>query len=154
MLISMNFARSINRESGLSILELMTVLFIVSLISASVVTNIKEINRPLTNAGFEITHFLRLVRSRGVSQTTYLKVAPVSTFKLASYSGESCDSATTALGDLTLTLPNDTSLVASDWSICFTPRGLSSASQIFQIRDEVSNIRSVQVALGGGVRIQ
>lgn len=138
----------------MSILELMTVLFIVSLISATVVTNIKDINRPLTNAGFEITHYLRLVRSRSVSQTSYLKVAPVSLFKLAAYSGDSCDAATTALSDLTLTLPNDTRLLSNSWSVCFTPRGLSSASEIFQIEDEGSNVRSIQVALGGGVQFQ
>ena len=143
-----------NNQGGMSIIELMTVLFIVSLVSATVVSNIKDINRPLTNAGFEITHYLRLVRSRAVSQTLYLKVAPVSRFKLVAYSGTSCTLATTLLSNLTLSLPNDTNLISTSWSICFTPRGLSSASQIFQISDEESHTRSMQVALGGGVQIQ
>ena len=143
-----------NDESGVTIFELLAVLFIISLISATVVSNIKEINRPLTNATFEVTHFLRLVRARAISQTQYIKVSPTSAFAIASTAGTSCALATSPISDLTLNLPKDTNLVSTSWSICFTPRGLTEASKTFQIRNEDSLTKTVEIALGGGVRIQ
>ena len=140
-------------ENGLSIFELLVVLFIISLMSATVVSNIKEINRPLTDASFEITHFLRLSRSRAISQTLYMKVSPLSLYKLVVASGSSCAAATTTVNDLSLTLPNDTSLTSTSWSVCFTPRGLVNETVSFDIIDEESHRKTVQIALGGGVQI-
>ncbi len=112
-----------------------------------------EINRPLTNTGFEITHYLRLARARAISQTQFIKIHPSSNFQLVSASGESCETASNSISNLTLNLSNDTSLISNSWEICFTPRGLSNTSYSFQIRDELSHTRDVQIALGGGVRV-
>jgi prepilin-type N-terminal cleavage/methylation domain-containing protein len=153
MQINKRITHSAN-TSGFSIFELLVVLIIFAILSASVMSNVKEINRPLTNASFELTHFLRLARSRAISQTTFIKVAPLSAFKLAAYTGESCATTTTAINNLTLDLPDNTNLIATDWSICFSPRGLTPTSTTFTISDENNSTRVVEIALGGGVRMQ
>ena len=139
---------------GFSVLELLVVLIIFGILSASVMSNVKEINRPLTNASFEVTHYLRLARSKAISQTTYIKVAPLSAFKLAAYSGSTCATSTTPISELVLILPDNTNLLATDWSICFSPRGLAPTSTTFTISDEHDATRVVEIALGGGVRMQ
>ncbi len=143
-----------SKQAGFSILELLAVLVIMGILSASAMSNLKEINRPLTNASFEITHFLRLARARGISQTSFIKVAPASAFKISTHSGDSCATATSAINDLSLNLPDNTNLLATDWEICFTPRGLAPNSTAFTIRDEHASTRTVEIALGGGVRMQ
>lgn len=143
-----------SKEQGFSVIELLTVLIIAGILSASVMSNIKVMNRPLTNASFEVAHFLRLARAKAISQTTYIKVAPLSAFKLVTYSGDSCANATTLINDLNLILPNNTSLPSTSWSICFSPRGLAPTASMFSIKDENNTTRTVEIALGGGVRMQ
>lgn len=144
-----------NRNNqGFSVFELLIVLAILGILSGNVIANLKEISRPLTNASFEVTHFLRLARSKAISQTAFVKVMPISIFKINAYVGDTCADATTPITDLFLDLPSDTRLLETEWSSCFTPRGLSSEATIFSLKDDHNLTKTVEIALGGGVRMQ
>lgn len=141
-------------QKGISIIELMVVMLIISISLASALSNLDEVNRPLTNATFEITHFLRLARSQSVSQTKYISVKPISSFTLYAYSGDSCETATEQISDLVLHLPHDSSLITPEWNVCFSPRGLVAQNISFNVSDEHGYTKTIEIALGGGVRVQ
>lgn len=60
----------------------------------------------------------------------------------------------TALDDLIVDLPNGASMSDTSWTACFTPRGLSESNVTFDLNDADGQSRTVEIALGGGVRIQ
>ncbi len=141
-------------EKAFSLVELMVVLLIFGIVSASAYSNLNEVDSPLTNASFEVPHFLRLARSRAISQTLFIRVAPSSNFRISTSSSDSCTGIMTSIPDLFLNMPNDTRINSTTWSVCFTPRGIVSAATNFTISDQDSRAKTVEVALGGGVRIQ
>ena len=137
------------QEKGFSFLELLVTLSISGILVATAVSNLKTLENPLADASFQSTQFLKLVRSRAISRTLTLKVAPSSSTKLVVTSGSSCAAATTAVSDLVLNLPTGATFSATNWSICFTPRGLSTSNTSFNLSESTSTkIRTEEVAIG------
>jgi prepilin-type N-terminal cleavage/methylation domain-containing protein len=141
-------------ERGFTLSEMIVTLGIIAILSATAVSNLKELDDPLADASFTVTHYLRLVRARGISQTIFVTVQPTSTTAISASSSDSCTSALTLIPELNVTLPRGASLSDTSWSACFTPRGLSENNVTFQINDTDGRSRTVEIALGGGVRIQ
>ena len=146
-----------NWDLGASLLELLTAVALFVILSEVVVSNIKQLHNPLADAGFEVSHFLRLARARAISQTLAIEVWPASATQLTSTSRSSCTDETDSdapVEDLVLDLPDGTSFSDTDWSVCFTQRGLAYEHTTFELQGGRGNSKTVEVALGGGVRIQ
>lgn len=141
-------------ERGHTVINLLTTMALIGILSAAAVSNLKEMNDPLANASFSVEHFLRLARSSAISRTQAVQVAPSSRSTLIAASGDTCSSTMTAISSMTLALPRGAEFVATDWSVCFTKRGLADANTVFQLIDGNGNTKTVRVALGGGTRIQ
>ncbi|MCB0322204.1 MAG: prepilin-type N-terminal cleavage/methylation domain-containing protein [Bdellovibrionales bacterium] len=144
----------VSTDAGFSVSELLVTIALIAILSAGAVSNLKELDDPLSDASFTVTHYLRLVRARAISQTSFIEVVPGSTTTIAASSSDSCTGVMTPIEGLTVNLPRGSQLTATDWSACFTPRGLSDANVLFTIRDTDGRTRSVEIALGGGVQIQ
>lgn len=139
-------------ESGYSLLEMMLVLVLVSVLLSSTVSNLKELNRPLQNGTAQTVAFLKRVKARAVSSTSAYIVTPASANELITAVAVNCSTTTRTLDpDVSLTLPDGVSLTDTDWSLCFNSRGLAEENTVISLQD-VNNIRSLQVYLGGGVR--
>ena len=144
-------------QSGFTLVNMLTTLSLIAILSAIAISDLKEVNSPLVDSSFQITHFLREARSKAMSKTVTVKVSPISAYSIKAEQGNSC-SPTETFTPLSPTmqsnLPNGASLTDTTWEICFTKRGLASQSSLFLIQDEEGQTRTVEVALGGASRIQ
>lgn len=143
-----------NHDRGSSLLELIVTMALIALLSAVAISNIKILENPLANASFNISHYMRLIRSRAISQTTTITVIPSSSAVISAYSADSCESEDlTEIPDLQLELEDDVHLSSTDWSVCFNQRGLASEHITFDFYTSTAT-KTVQIALGGGVKIE
>lgn len=140
--------------AGFSMMELLVSICIIGIVVATAVSNLKELNDPLSNAGFAVGHYLRLARSRAISQTLAIQVAPVSATVISASSSDSCENDMTPMTDLAVELPTGTRIADLDWSICFTPRGFSPENVLFEIIADDGNRKTVEISLGGGARVE
>ena len=115
-------------ERGMSLPELLIVLALVGIVVSIAGLYLRPAEMPL-QTGVELTEgFLRQARMKAIANTSAYRVtAPSDGVLLAEYA-PSCDSATWTPNDLDVELPDDVKLGATDWSVCFTARGVSSSN--------------------------
>lgn len=141
-------------QSGFTLLELITVLGLFGIICLVAASNLKVLENPLVSGAANLSHYLRLVRVRAIAQTKSITVSASSTHRLIASSAANCDAATTTpLSDLILELDDEVSISPIDWEVCFTQRGLVQDAVQFTLSSD-SGVRTVEIALGGGVEIQ
>lgn len=146
---------SIARDSGFTVMDMLTTLGILSVLALIPLSNIRELESPIDDASFQLGHYLRLVRSRAISQTLSIIVTPESSSRLTAASAENCLSEEpVAINDLTLNFPDGAYLGSTGWSVCFNQRGLSDANLSFTLTNDDGDTKDVEIALGGGVRIE
>lgn len=142
------------RECGFTLFELLVIFALIGILSFTAVSNINTLKNPLADASFAATHFLRLARSRAMSQTTFIQVSPSGTRRLITSRSDSCSGTMTPIADFFLDLPNGSQLADTQWAACFTPRGLAAANIEFQIQNDEGKTRTIEIALGGGSKIK
>lgn len=144
-----------NRELGFSIIELMTVLMIISLSVSSVFSNIKIIERPL-HSGTQLTMgFFRQVKAKAISTTSYYVIYPAGPTRLATRSGANCELARLSVIEnttLTLHLPNTVTLANTAWDLCYSSRGFLDNSIAISLNDQEGKTRTLETFVGGAIR--
>jgi prepilin-type N-terminal cleavage/methylation domain-containing protein len=140
-------------EQGFTLIELMTTLAVIAILGGAATWNMRQMNDPLLNASFSTEHFLRLARSRAISNTQTVTIAPSSNSRISASQSDSCSGTMTNIPDLFLDLPSGATLVDTAWSICFTQRGLVDTTAEFQLVDREGSMKTVHVALGGGAKV-
>ncbi len=134
--------------------ELIITLGLFGLLCMVAVSNIKVLENPLVSAAANLSQYFRLVRVRAIAQTRSIIVEPTSQHRLTASAAANCTSETlTPIDELELDIGDDVSLGSTDWSVCFTQRGLVHAAALFTLSSE-TGIRTVEIALGGGVQIR
>lgn len=135
-------------------MEMVATLGVIAVISGIAVSNLSVLERPLYSASNNLTHYFRLVRARAISQTRSIKVTSSGARRITAGSGKNCAvSSFTPEPSLTLQLDKDVSFGSSPWSICFNQRGLADSYVEFTISSG-KTVKSVEIALGGGIRIR
>lgn len=142
------------KERGYTVLNILATLSLIGILTAIGVSNLKELNDALADASFSVSHFLRLARSRAMSQTLSVQVAPISSTRIGASSAASCAGTMSPISDLVFDLPDGAVFADTEWSVCFTQRGLASLDLRFDLQDKDSRKKTIEIALGGGVRIQ
>ncbi len=139
----------------MSLLELVIALLILSILMGSAVSNLAQIKNPLKDGVSETLGFVKQVRARALSTTSAYTLFAVSSTQIGTRYAAACDSATTTPdGSLMLQLPTDVSLPDTDWTICFSGRGLAQGAGSFSLRDTHGDSETLEVFLGGAVRIR
>lgn len=133
---------------------MITTLALIGILMGLAAANIKGMENPLADASFQVSHFMRLARSRAISQTISIRIEPASSTELIAFSAESCDDDMDLIENFDLTLPEGAVLADTDWEVCFTQRGLSDTNLLFVLQNQKGKERSIEIALGGGVRIE
>jgi prepilin-type N-terminal cleavage/methylation domain-containing protein len=145
--------RSHSQDRGFSLMEILVAIAIFGILTASVVSNISILENPLINVSANLSHYIRLVRARAISQTRSIKITPVSNRLLTAASAQNCDEVSfDAEPDLTLDLGDDVTLASTSWTACFTQRGLADDYVTFSLATAEAT-KVVEIALGGGIRI-
>ena len=96
--------------------------------------------------------FLKKARAKALASTRSYTVAPLSSTRIVATYGNRCDDVQENDETLQLDLPSGAYLPNTEWSVCFTARGLSLDSADVAVTDGAIT-KTVQIVLGGGVRI-
>lgn len=145
--------RSIRADSGYSLLEVLIVVALSGVLLGSAVLNTRVMRDVSKDAASGIEEMIKKSRSKALATTKAYTVRPSSTGRLISTYGDSCTSTVqTSDAELSFTLPTGASLLSTSWSVCYSSRGLSQSSVNIQVYDG-TRTKTVQVVLGGGVRI-
>jgi len=117
-------------------------------------SNIRVLENPLVSASANLTHYFRLVRVRAIAQTKSIIITPATNHSFTAASAASCTAETTTpVSDLSYDIGDDVSITPTDWTLCFTQRGLVHQAVLFSLHSQ-TGVRTIEVALGGGVEIQ
>ena len=142
-------------ERGFTLGNLVITLSLMGILSAIAISNITEVNDPLVDATFQINHFLKKARAEAISDTQAVRISPVSSSRIEAQSSDgTCEDTMAAKNNLFLDLPDGASFSSTIWHVCFSQRGLANAYLIFDIENEEGDTKTIEVAIGGGVRIQ
>ncbi len=146
--------RVVKTESGFTLLEMMAVVAIFTVMSGIAIINLKEFSRPSENGAAQLLGFLKQARARALSTTSAYFVQPSTTTRIITKYGVNCSDASPVTDStLVMNLPTGATLGATNWVICFTSRGLSDSNTTVDVNDAQGS-KTIEVLLGGGVRIQ
>lgn len=142
-------------ERGFTLLEMLVVFAIIAGLSGIAIMNLNALSSPAENGAAQLLGFLKQARAKAISTTSAYFVVPASATRVITRAGVNCSDLNPVTDpNLDLDLPTGASLGSVSWSICFTSRGLSDSNATVDITDTQSGSRTIEVLLGGSVRIQ
>ncbi len=145
-------------ESGFSGVELLVVMAVMGIVLGMAASNLRVIANPAQHGASEVMGYLKHARARAVSTTSAYTVRPLSTNTLQALTGINCASADSEPdpGMPALTLPAGAYLGETDWSVCFSSRGLPTTNLEVSVHDSNNHGLGVgvEVYYGGAVRIK
>lgn len=142
-------------ESGFSILELLTVTSLGVILSGVAVLDLRKFDDPLQNSAAQISSLMKQARAQAISSTSAYTVHPTSANHLVSERGTSCSDASPVNDPhLALELPSGAALSDTTWTVCFNSRGMPDGNIDIPLQDVGGESRTVEVLLGGAVRIR
>lgn len=141
------------KENGFTLLEMMVVLGIMTILTGIAVLNLKKFDQASSNAANQIASLIKSSRSYGMTSTVTVQIKPISSTAISVTSAATCAATIrTTIPELSYNLPDGATLSSTTWSLCYTSRGLSRESINIQLTDR-SRTKTVQVTLGGGIRV-
>ncbi len=143
----------LKKEKGFSIFNLLATMSLIAILATTAISDLKKIKTPIHDAAVQTDHFLKLAKANAISQTRFIIIKPLGTQNLQASSSTSCDGPLTVISNLGLKIKSPAKFADTSWTVCFTPRGLSSDNVSFVINGDGVNSRTIEVALGGGTNI-
>jgi prepilin-type N-terminal cleavage/methylation domain-containing protein len=141
-------------EHGFSLLELLIVIALSSIMMGFAYLNTNEARDDLNYSADLVVSLLKKARSKSISTTRAYTIYPTSNSRIASkYSDKCTDTSFQNDPSMLLVLPRGVLLANTTWSLCISPRGIAKSSVDILILEGSRN-KTVQVALGGAVRVQ
>ncbi len=141
-------------DSAFSLIEVMATLCVVAVIMGIGFTYIRDFENRSQTGALEASRFLKQVRVRAMASTLAYTVIPATTSRLTVSTAANCHEVPSAGDDsLILNLPERVILDSISWSICFNSRGLPDDNMTFSLTDDKDITQTVEVMLGGGIRV-
>ena len=139
-------------QCGFTLLELLVVLVIGGVVTATSIVGLRALNSPLQNGAAQITSFIKQVRARAVSTTAAYSIVPISATRIITRYGNNCADTPTDDAALVLNLPTGAHLPDLSWAFCFSTRGLADGTHVVAVTDD-SGTKNIEILLGGSVRV-
>jgi prepilin-type N-terminal cleavage/methylation domain-containing protein len=141
-------------EAGVTLLELIVVLAILSLSVTAVALNLEPLGTPLQAGASLVESFMREARLNAIATTSAYRVKPTASDRLGAETADSCDASTwTTDPSMRINLPKDVDLSSTSWSVCFTSRGISTDNIKIQLLHDLYGSAGIEVMLGGTTRV-
>lgn len=142
-------------QNGFTILELLVVMGLIASMLAIGTHNLRSMTNQIQSGAAEISGFLKQARAKAIASTKAYKVTVASENQLVASFALNCDSSSFQTDPtLALTMPLEVSITDINWEICFGSRGLPKTNDILFINDVHGEFRSIEVMLGGAIRVQ
>ena len=139
--------------AGFSILELLVTFSIAAGLSGIAIYNMHALRQPAAEAAANTVGFVKRTRAKALATTHAYTIRPLTEDLLITTYAKNCHAAKQDLDDsLTLTLPEGAEFATTEWSICFSSRGVSEGSVNVNIKDD-DQTKKIQIAAGGGARV-
>jgi prepilin-type N-terminal cleavage/methylation domain-containing protein len=146
-----------NSAGGFTLLEVLVAMAISGIILGIVSFQYLSLQNDVGFASQNLVSALKRVRSKALASTYFYTVKPTSVSRVTVTYAGSCSAPTAEQQvDTTLefNLESPVAFTSMTWTICFTPRGITSDSATITIRDGVSGVtKSVEVVIGGAMRV-
>jgi len=144
----------VREESGATLIELMVVVGIMAIAALTFTLNLRPAEAPLQTATRLTEGFILQARSTAIATTSAYRVVPSDDDTLIVEYADDCDDATwTTEPHTVLDLPDTVSMTATDWSVCFSRRGISSSNVVVTLTDSELDSSQIEVLLGGGIQV-
>lgn len=140
-------------QAGFTIVELIVVMALISVAFALAVMDLRELDDPLLNGAQQFSGFIRQVRARAISRTSAYIIRPTSGTHVVTERADTCSATRTLDSQTVMDLPSSTYFLETDWEVCFSSRGFPDANIEIEIRDQGGQFKTVEILLGGAVRI-
>jgi len=141
-------------QAGFTVVELLVVFAVLGVSLGVGALYLKPAAAPLATSAPLVEGYLRQARMRAMATTSAYRVRPISGAALVAESAGSCLDATWATSSLPdLALTEEVELVETDWSVCFSSRGVSSDNVVITLSHPDFGTKQVEVLLGGTTRI-
>jgi len=141
------------QDRAFTLLELMAVLGLASIIGFICLHEFRPLSDPLRNGTAEVIAFMKQARAKAISTTSAYTVQPLSATRIGTVYASFCsDTETTADNSMVLDLPQGISLSDTDWSVCFSSRGLPDANVVIPLSAVRGGTNWIEVFLGGAVK--
>ena len=140
-------------ERGFTLTEVLVAMSLAAILSGMAALNLMELSDPAYSAASEISGYLKRVRAKALATTSAYTISASTTDTLIATFGNTCAGAQTDEPELTLVLEN-ADLTDVSWELCFTSRGFPNANVLIPVVDSYSGNRTVEVLLGGSIRVQ
>lgn len=143
-----------NKEAGLTLLELLVVVAIIGMSVSVAAFNLEPLESPLQSATTLTESFARQARLNAIATTSAYRIIPFSSSRLAAQTASSCAATTwTTDPDMRLDLPTGVTFESTDWSACFSSRGISSTNVTATLQHDTYGSADVEVLVGGTTRV-
>jgi prepilin-type N-terminal cleavage/methylation domain-containing protein len=148
----MHVGRTAN-ERAFSLFELMATMAVMGIAAGTVISNYRELNDPLQNSANQIVTQMKHARIKAIATTSAYLVQPTSANTIEFRYGATCANTPTTDTALALELDPGVSLADTNWSLCFSSRGLSDTSLDLDVL-EGTRLRIVEILIGGSIRVK
>ncbi|MCB0330272.1 MAG: prepilin-type N-terminal cleavage/methylation domain-containing protein [Bdellovibrionales bacterium] len=138
---------------GYTLIELLVAMSLAGILSGIATVNFVEMSNPSLSAASNISTYLKQARARALATTSAYTLTATNTETIVATYGSTCSAVQTPDPELTLQLEK-ASLTSISWTICFNSRGFPDSNVIIPVVDIYSSQNTVEVLLGGAIRIQ
>ena len=140
---------------GFSITEMVVAMGLASSLMGVAAMNMKKLEDPLQSGSAHLSSFIKEVRAEAISSTLAYTIKPVSSTKIiTTYANKCSDTTQTTDPRVILNLPSGANLSNTSWDLCFTARGFPDGNIDVSLQDIGHQTKTVEVMLGGAVRIK
>lgn len=141
-------------QAGVTILELLTIMFMMSTISGIAIFSLRAMIAASNNASLDLASFLKQARAQAMASTSAYQVSASTNSKIIVKTAPHCaDSGMTIDPRFSLNLRDGATLTNTGWAVCFTSRGLATSNTSITVLDPDGDSRDVEVFLGGAVQV-
>jgi len=144
-----------NQQNGYSIIELIAAMGLFAVLSGIALMNFSELDNPSKTGAQELASYFKEIRTKAISSTSAYTIYPQAGDSFIAKSSDQCSSATKTIDNsVAFRMPHGASISNIAWTLCYNARGFPDGNLTLTVNDLDGDTKTVEVFLGGAVRVQ
>lgn len=142
-----------SHQTGFSLPELLIVIAVLAIALGITALYLEPLGSPIESGVTLVDGFLRDLRVTAIASTRAVRIRPFGKDTLIAERADSCGSSTWLDAGRSIELPTGVTMLATDWAVCFTSRGISSDNVKIVLDHARYTPRSIEVLVGGTTKV-